>query len=160
MLTISQMFSGYYTTRSWLLLRYKLVFPYTDVQWLLYYKVMVIIAIQAGVPLHRCSVVTILQGHRYYWIYKLGVLLHRCSVVTILQGHGCYCNRSWCSPSEMFSGYYSGFSNLCNKVIKKLRSPNEENVLVDSSNHLRSKVSQSADSLMALRFSLCCCKDH
>ena len=35
-----------------------------------------------------------------------------------------------------------------------------KSILVGSSNYLRSKFLQSADSIMALGFSLCCCKDH
>ena len=48
-----------------------------------------------------------------------------------------------------------GFSNLCNKQIKTLSSPNEEKVGTYLGGvFLKSKVSQSADSLYAFHFAV------
>ena len=54
--------------------------------------------------------------------------------------------------------WYSGFSENHNEEV--LMEKGGKSILVGSSNHLRSKFLQSADLIMALGFSLCCCKDH
>ena len=109
MVTVSQMFSVYYTTRSWLLadvpLHHRCLVvtilqdhdcccntsrcspSQMNFQWLLYYKIMIAIAIQNVQWLLTVRSWLLLQ-YKMFSGYKL-------------QDHDCYCNTSWCSPSQM-----------------------------------------------------------